>query len=176
MAVGGHLYLGGGLKRIVDYGKPSKVPGVERVEVESLRSFGRLDPATGAYRALAPLPEPLNHVGLVTYGGDIYLVGGHGNLLNGLEAKRGLFRYSVEEDRWERLAPMPTARGAAATAVVGDRLYVAGGMLRGRPLRTVEAYDFASGRWMRLRDLPEPLEHSPGAALGGAVCGRGAQR
>jgi hypothetical protein len=167
VAVGGRLYLGGGLKRILDYGKPSAVPGVERVEVESLRSFGTFDPASGRYRDLAPLPEPLNHVGLVTYGGDIYLVGGHGNLLNGLEAKRGLFRYSIEADRWERLAPMPTARGAAATAVVGDRLYVAGGMLRGRPLRALEAYDFGTGKWIRLSDLPEPLEHAPAAALGG---------
>jgi hypothetical protein len=165
----GRIYLAGGVARITDYGKPSRVPGVERVAVESLRSFGTYDPRSGRYRALAPLPEPLNHIGFVKHRGSIYVVGGHGNLLNGLAANRDLYRYSVDDESWERLAPMPTARGAAATAVLGDRLYVAGGMLRGRALRIFEAYDFTSGRWTRLPDMPAAREHAPATVLGGSL-------
>jgi hypothetical protein len=168
VTVDGRIYLAGGIAEITDYGKPSDVPGVaERVAVRSLRNLTRFDPATGAYTELAPLPEPLNHLGLVAYRGAIYAVGGHGALLGGADPKAGLARYSPAEDRWTRLAPMPTPRGAVAVGVVGDRLYVAGGMAAGRALATVEAYDVGEGRWHRVADLPAPREHVAGAVLGG---------
>ncbi|MBI5104540.1 MAG: hypothetical protein HZB46_06065, partial [Solirubrobacterales bacterium] len=170
VAVGGRVYLAGGTLEIVDYGKPSTVPGVpERVEVRSSRQVLRFDPRTREYDELAQLPEPLNHVGLTTYGGDVYLVGGHGNIVFGADAKQGFWRYSVRDDRWSRMPPMPTARGAATAQVIGDRLYVAGGMLRGRALRTLEAYDFSERRWHRLADMPTPREHVPGAVVGGKL-------
>lgn len=165
----GRLYLAGGVTRIVSYDEPSRVPGVERVEVESLRDFGRFDPGDGEYESLAPLPEPLNHIGLVTHGGYIYAVGGHGNLLNGLSAKHGLFRYSPARDRWTELAPMPTPRGAAGAAVLGDQLYVVGGMRLGRALTSVERFDFSTGRWSSLPPLPDPREHAPAVASDGSI-------
>lgn len=170
VAIDGKIYLAGGIKTITDYGRPSDVPGVpERVEVESLRAFTRFDPATGRYTELAPLPQPLNHIGFATYDGDVYVVGGHGNLLWGADPQDGFYRYAPEgPDRWVRLAPLPTARGAVAVGVVGDRLYVAGGMAAGTALTTVEAYDFGDRRWHRLADMPAPREHIAGAVLDGS--------
>jgi N-acetylneuraminic acid mutarotase len=66
-----------------------------------------------------------------------------------------------------RLPSLPTPRGAVAAAVVGDRLYVAGGMAAGVPLRVVEAYDFGAGGWERVADLPADREHIAGVSLGG---------
>ena len=68
--------------------------------------------------------------------------------------KRGLLRYDPRRDRWTRLADMPTARGALAVGVVGDRLYAAGGAAGGRALRTLEIFDLRRGRWRRAPDMP----------------------
>jgi Kelch motif len=168
LGLDGAVYLVGGIDRIVDYGDPSDVPGVpERVEVESSDELLRLDPATGRYETLPPLPEALNHVGFVTYEGDLYVVGGHGQLLWGATPSRNFYRYSPETRSWTTLPPMQIARGAVAAGVVGDRLIVAGGMVRGAPLDTVEIYDFTTGEWSRGASLPEPREHTAGAVLDG---------
>lgn len=167
--VDGMVYLAGGIEQITDYGKPSGVRGVERVEVRSFDKFTRFDPRTQEYEELPELPEPLNHIGMAAYGGDVYVVGGYGNLLNGLTAKRDLYRYSPGTRRWTRLAPMPTARGAVATAVVGDRLYVIDGLALGREKAVLEAYDFGDGRWVRLAPPPTAREHVAGVALDGSL-------
>lgn len=168
VAVDGQIYLAGGIKTILSYGRRSDIRGVpERVEVQALRKFTRFDPGSGAYTELAPLPEPLNHIGFATHGGDVYVVGGHGTLLWGAAPKDGFYRYTPGTDRWVRLPPLPTPRGAVATAVVGDRLYVAGGMAAGTALTTVEAYDFGDRRWHRVADMPGPREHIAGTSLDG---------
>lgn len=168
VTLGERIYLVGGIRSIVDYGKPSDVPGVaERVEVESFRNLTAFDPASQRYQELPPLPEPLNHVGFVAHRGALYVVGGHGNLLQGADPKRSLYRYDPRTRSWSRLAPMPTARGAVAVGVVGDSLYVAGGMRSGRPLPTVEAYDFETDRWRRVADMPHDREHAAGVVVGG---------
>ena len=164
----GAVYLAGGIDRIVDYGEPSDVPGVpERVEVQSSDELLRLDPDTGEYERLPSLPEPLNHIGFVAYEGDLYVAGGHGELLWGAAPSAALYRYSAQERSWSTLEPMPTARGAVAAGVVGDRLIVAGGMVRGRPVTTVEAYDFRTGRWSVVTPMPAPREHAAGVVFDG---------
>jgi hypothetical protein len=168
VALDGAVYLAGGIDRIVEYGEPSDVPGVpERVQVQSSDELLRLDPDTGKYERLPSLPEPLNHIGFVTYAGDLYVVGGHGELLWGATPKAALYRYSPQEGSWSTLEPMHTARGAVAAGVVGDRLIVAGGMVRGRPVTTVEAYDFRTGRWSPVTPMPAPREHAAGVVLDG---------
>ncbi len=168
VALDGQIYLAGGIKTINSYGRRSDVPGVpEEVIVTPLRAFTRFDPRTGRFTELAPLPVGLSHIGFVTYGGSIYAVGGHGTLLWGAAPKDGFYRYTPGRDRWVRLPSMPTPRGAGAAAVVGDRLYVAGGMAAGVPLRVVEAFDFGTGRWERVADLPAAREHIAGVSLGG---------
>lgn len=170
VVLGGHIYLAGGIERILSYGEPSDVPGVdERVEVSSFHNFTRLDPRTGKYDELAPLPEPLNHIGMVSHDGAIYVVGGHGNLLGGAATKGELYRYSFSLNRWDPLPSMPTARGAASVAVLGDRIYVAGGMRRGRPVRTVEAFDISERRWLRLAGMPAAREHTATAVADGRL-------
>jgi hypothetical protein len=170
VSLDGAIYLAGGIERIVDFGEPSDVPGVrERVEVESSRQLLRFDPATGEYERLPPMPEPLNHIGFVEYDGDLYVVGGHGSLLGGADPRREFFRYSPATRAWSAMPPMRIARGAVAAGVIGDRLYVAGGLARGRPLTTVEAFDFGDGRWHDIAPLPEPREHIAGAVLDGAL-------
>ena len=98
----------------------------------------------------------------------------NGNRLYGGDVRNSLFRYSVAEDRWTRLADMPTARGALAVGIIEGKLYAAGGMTSGRPLghavRTLEV-DLTSppDRWSRGPDMPTAREHIGGTVLDGRL-------
>jgi N-acetylneuraminic acid mutarotase len=62
---------------------------------------------------------------------------------------------------------MPTARSASAVAVIGTKIYVAGG----RPPRGVDfaVYDVATDSWEVLPDLPTQRNHLAAAAIDGLV-------
>jgi hypothetical protein len=165
----GDVYLSGGTAKLLEYGKPSPVSGVrELVRAQSVADLLRFDPATGRYTRLAPMPERLNHHVMAAWNGRIYVVGGMGDLLFGADTRSDAFVYDPDTDSWSELPPMPTPRGAAAGAVIGDTLYVAGGMTRnGRLSSALEAFDLRTERWRRLADIPTPREHMIGAAVGG---------
>jgi Kelch motif len=101
-------------------------------------------------------------------------IGHHAYVVGGFVAPdrttgRGRALRPARRNRWTRLRDMPTARAALAVAVVGGRLYAAGGAAGGRALATLEVYDFATGRWARRRDMPTAREHLAAVASRGAV-------
>merc|ERR1719424_485513 len=55
--------------------------------------------------------------------------------------------YDPQADAWTQLASMGTARQGHASAAVGGKLYVFGGLGAGERLSTVEVYDPASNSW-----------------------------
>jgi len=128
----------------------------------------RFKPAGERFEELAPLPRRLNHIGVVTYAGDVYVVGGYGRTLN-THTSRAFFRYDPAADRWSRLPDMPEAKAAMAAGVVGHRLIVAGGARDNTPLASTFAYDFDSGRWSRLPDMGSRREHVGAAVLDGRL-------
>jgi N-acetylneuraminic acid mutarotase len=71
-------------------------------------------------------------------------------------------------DRWQRLAPLPTARSGIAAAVLQGRIFVMGGEAPGGTFAQVEAYGPTRNRWTRHAPMPTP-RHGLGAA---AVAGR----
>lgn len=81
--------------------------------------------------------------------------------------------------RWEEAAPMPTPRMDAASAVVGDTLYVMGGRRRGGGSANetnqgiqdvVEGYVVAENRWVTgLPPLPAPVADMACATAGGRI-------
>lgn len=170
VTLGDDVYLAGGTARLLEYGRPSRIRGVrEHVRAESVDDFLRFDPDTGRYTRLAPLPERLNHHVMAAWGGRIYVVGGFGDLLFGADPRRTVFVYDPATDEWSRLPSAPTARGAAAGAVIGDTLYVAGGMTsNGRLTPALEAFDLREEKWTTLADMPTEREHMVGAAVDGA--------
>jgi N-acetylneuraminic acid mutarotase len=163
VTIGDQIYFGGGIKAILFLKNEGKGEVArERVPIVSLKSFERFDPATGTYTSLASLPFALNHVGITTYRGDVYVVGGHGNRLFGGDPRGEFLRYSVKDNRWTRLPPLPVPRGALAVGVIGHKLYAAGGMTAGLPghaTSRLDIYDFDTGRWSRGPDMPTAREH-----------------
>jgi Kelch motif protein len=160
-AVGDRVFVGTG-----------SVAGDDRtVSVDQLYTF---DPRRGQYEEPTTTPEPLDHSRLVTYRGDLYVVGGFSNG----EPTSGLWRYSPLEGEWTELESMSEARGAHGAAVIGDRLYVVGGTREAEgvaPTATMEVYDFNTGEWSNGPDAPTARHHLGVAALDGklyAVGGR----
>jgi N-acetylneuraminic acid mutarotase len=117
------------------------------------------------------LPTGLNHSQAVTYRRDLYLAGGY---REGLNATADFWKYDPENRRWSQLPPMPRPRGAAAAAVIGDKLYVADGAAQtyfvdnpDAPYTELAIYDFEKGNWSSGPDAPIGLHHLSAAALGG---------
>jgi Kelch motif len=145
---GGRVFLAGGV--------------VERGDTTaSVDTFMAYDFSTGRYERLPALPAELNHVGMTAHEGAVYVVGGFTGGVNDPVASDLVWRYLIDEGRWEELAPLPTARGAMGVAVIGDRMYVVGG--RAEPhsvaLDTVEVYDFARDRWSAAAPMGVARDH-----------------
>ncbi|HKO38770.1 MAG TPA: hypothetical protein VJU14_10420 [Solirubrobacterales bacterium] len=118
-------------------------------------------------------PVGLNHTQPVTYRGDLYLPGGY---LDGDTPTAGLWRYEPRADRWRELPSMGLARGGAGNAVIGDKLYVAGGAvqtfgvsLEGSAYDRLEIYDFEDETWETGPDMPVPRHHTVAVDLGGEL-------
>jgi hypothetical protein len=169
VTIGERIYLVGGIADLEVLDRRARLPGQDfMVEVESSPKLLVFDPRTGDYSELAPLPVPMNHAGVAVHDGTIYVVGGHGDMLN--ETPLGdAFRWSPGQRRWERLPPLPTPRGAAAVGVIGDELYVAGGVAETDVLDTVEVLDLETLEWRRGPDMLQPRHHTAFAAVDGRL-------
>ena len=152
--LGRHIYVAGGFER----GSGRTTAAVERYDIRANR-----------WARVRSMPLALNHAAAVAHGGRLYVVGGYEQAGDSSREVASLLRYEPGRDRWRRLTPPPTARGALAAAAVGDRLYAVGGAASGRALATVEVYDFDRARWAAGPDLSVAREHLAVAAAGGAV-------
>ena len=142
-------------------------------EATSIGEAHEYDPATGTYKQLPETPVPVDHSAVVTYRGDVYLVGGDSNG----QPLGELWRYSPDREEWEELTPMQTPRAGHGAAVIGDRLYVVGGTFADSgfsgvdagPLASLEIYDFRTGEWSSGPDMPTPRHHLAAAAVDGQL-------
>ena len=73
--------------------------------------------------------------------------------------------YDPQADAWTQLASMVTARKEHASAAVGGKLYVFGGMGTSGRLRTAEVYDPASDSWAQVTSLTAARCNLVAAAL-----------
>ena len=67
------------------------------------------------------------------------------------------------------LPDAPTERLMMAWAVLGDEIWVAGGMRHGETLPTVESYNTKTGTWQERPPLPVPLHHATATAYRGEM-------
>lgn len=168
VVIGRSAYLAGGLVSL----DLSEEPGT----ADSVDTFQRYDFDEARYVDLPPLPSSLNHVGVAAYGGDIYVAGGHTDQLGAGGATSDAWRYRVDERRWDRIAPMPTARGGHELVVVGDRMYALGGRQGDARLATVEAYDFRTGSWSEQAPMPTARDHLGATAYRGQIYALGGRQ
>jgi hypothetical protein len=157
----GSAYLVGGTTELVHDSE-------ERLLLTPSDSVIRFDPHRRTYTELAPLPEPLNHMGVFAYRGDLYALGGYGRRVDANTSKH-FYRYDVGSDTWSRMPDMPVPRAAMAVGVIGHEVIVAGGARDRVPLAGAFAFDFRTRRWSRLPDMDSRREHVGDAVVDGKL-------
>ncbi len=125
------------------------------------------DPGRAVWASVAPLPAALHHANAAAVNGKIYVVGA---LRSSFIQVGTALAYDPLANAWTPRTSMPsgTERGASAVAVVGSKIYVAGG-LRGGAVSMFSAYDTASDTWEDLPALPAPTDHLVAGAVGTTV-------
>lgn len=162
VALDGYVYLVGGTLDVEDIG------GDERHRLVASNRVTRFDPRAERYEDLAPLPQALNHIGLTAYRGDLYVVGGYGELTDA-NTRSTFYRYDPDSNRWSRLPDLPAPRAAGGVGILGNRLIYAGGARNSVAKSDVFAYDFGAGRWSRLPSMHTRREHVGEAVAGGRL-------
>ncbi|MBM3450095.1 MAG: kelch-like protein [Armatimonadetes bacterium] len=147
----GRMYVVGGYP-------PGRVPS----DVVQVYEF-----ATGRWTTGPNYPVPLHHAMAASVAGKVYIVGGE---MYGAGSGRPEeyidFVYELDlaaGNTWRRRAAMPTKRSGGGAAVLGGRIYVAGGRPPGGSDFAV--YDPAADTWRRLPDLPTQRNHLAMAAV-----------
>jgi hypothetical protein len=117
--------------------------------------------------SVIPGPTPREHLGVTSFGGIVYAVAGR---TSGLDTNLLHFEsWRPGQRRWQRLQPIPDARGGTGAAALRGMVVSAGGEEPGGTIREVLAYRIAERRWVRLDDLRTPRHGVGMAALGDRV-------
>jgi N-acetylneuraminic acid mutarotase len=144
------------------------VGGFESESGETTTAVERYDLRGDRWRRVRPMPLALNHATAAAHRGRLYVHGGYRGPSDLSRPTGALLEYDPRRDRWRRLPSSPTPRAAHALAVIGGRLYAAGGANDSGSLRSLEVYDFGGRRWLRGPSFPGPARnHTTGVASGG---------
>jgi N-acetylneuraminic acid mutarotase len=148
--IGSKIYVAGGLRGGV-----------------SVADFSSYDTATDTHAALPPLVQPTDHLVGGAMGGIVYAIGGRQGTITGLIGRVAAFDPATSQ--WTERAPMITARGGAAAAIVRDRIVVAGGegnlRLSTGVFSEVEVFVPATNSWYSLPQMKTPRHGTGGASI-----------
>jgi outer membrane protein assembly factor BamB len=118
----------------------------------------------GRSRRAGSIGEPLSDLGAVSIGKTAYLVGGY----TGSRYATAILRYRPGRTP-SVVARLPVGLRYAGVALLGGRIYVAGGVTTAGTSSAVYAVDPGSGVVAQLADLPAPIAHAPLVALDGSL-------
>ena len=132
------------------------------------------NPATGAWRRLAPLPR-VDSGNAGRYGGAVGVIDGRLYLAGGWRVRpplpaRMLLIYDPRTNRWSRGADMPLLSGCSVSGVINRKLYVLTACDGYSGFRKrLHVYDPAANRWTERASAPN--FHADGAAgvIGGKL-------
>ena len=119
----------------------------------------RYDLSQGVWAIAAPRLLFGDHHAAETFGGKLYLFGG-------FRAEGRTQIYDPAVDWWRAGAPMPFAAAASASAVIGERIYVAGGIVADTTTPEAAVYDPATDTWRRIAPMPAGRNHAAAATDG----------
>jgi non-specific serine/threonine protein kinase len=122
------------------------------------------DPVINGWKAGPDLPVRLHHEMMVTFKGEVVVIGGWTPRGSDPSAEISDRVFALRAGRWVSLPSLNRPRAAGAAAVVGDRIVVVGGQADGRLLDTTEVFD--GRRWSVGESIPTPREHLAAATDG----------
>jgi N-acetylneuraminic acid mutarotase len=153
------------------HGAQGAINGILYVYAHAIRSnrFWRYNPATDKWTS-ASRPTS-GHAGGAAgvIGGKFYLASGEDLSLGQSVLTTGVLEvYNPATNTWTTKAPMPNPRSFVASAVLGQKLYVAGGEpWGGSPVGSLNVYDPATNSWATRAPLPLGRSDAAGAAANG---------
>jgi N-acetylneuraminic acid mutarotase len=146
------------------------------------------DSATDKWTKKKDMPLASHHLATVGYKGKLYVFGGGAQLTPGEGTwvpLNNAWEYDSVADTWKALAPMPTRRGGAVAAVVGDKIYVIGGAgyhpnytgpliglsatVPHRAMTSNEVYDPATNTWEKRSPIPTGRNHTSIGVVDGKI-------
>jgi N-acetylneuraminic acid mutarotase len=144
------------------------------------------DPAANKWTKKKTMALPSHHVAFTTYRDKIYAFGGFVLPESGPPGWvpiNNAWEYDPVADTWKALAPMPSKRGSALAAVVGDKIYIVGGattipgskesaVFPTHPhmsVGTVEEYDPAANTWRERSTMPTARNHAAIGVVAGKI-------
>jgi len=162
IAVGEKIYAIGGNVVVPKDGKPETLPDAGPNQV--------YDPATDAWRALAPVPKGANHTGIAALNGKIYVGGGFTGRAH-TKSTDAFFAYDPATDRWQELAPMLSPRGAPALIALNGKIHAIGGRIvnANGAVPAHEVYDPSTNTWTPAAPLPVARDHVGIAVVDGKI-------
>jgi N-acetylneuraminic acid mutarotase len=104
---------------------------------------------------LATRPFPGDHHAAEVVDGKLYLFGGLGG---GSEGKVQI--YDPATNHWSEGAPMPFAAGSSSSAVIGNQVYVAGGIVGSSTTAQAARYTPATNTWQAIAPMPQGRNHA----------------
>ncbi|MBV8396383.1 MAG: hypothetical protein JO064_09020, partial [Actinobacteria bacterium] len=124
----------------------------------------RVDLKTHAVSDAGPFTEPLSGAVALTYGNDRYVVGGW----DGKRYATAVLFFVAPGDV-RLVARLPVGVRWPAAAIVGNTLYVAGGLSKNGPSRAIDAVDLRLLNVKRIGTLPSGVYQATMAVSGGSL-------
>lgn len=119
------------------------------------------DLATGAWRSgLAQRPYIGHHHAAEVVADRLYLLGGLGSGAGRVQV------YDPALNRWTLAPSMPFAAGSSASAVIGGRVYVAGGIVGSSTTTQAAVFDPQKGTWQAIAPMPQGRNHAAASTDG----------
>jgi len=132
-----------------------------------------------AWQTLSPLTVPVTHMAadrvgsfMIVAGGNRYDFAEKGYSPKTIQGVTNVFDLTKPDQGWQQRAPIPgTPRGWSASAVLGGKFYMLGGVTwneKGRQrLQETLSYDPTKNEWQRLTDFPWQISGWEGDAYAG---------
>ena len=118
----------------------------------------RYDPVTAEWATTKTKINNLHHFQAREVGGKLYIAGALDGHSRALRADNTVYAYDLATDKLKKVGEMPRdrIRGAVATAVYNQQLYLVGGVTGSELTASalVDRYDPRSGSWTPLPDAP----------------------
>jgi len=142
------------------------------VRADRMTSVVKLQ-ADGQWVDMPQMPTARSCAGAAVLGSDIYVVGGSPGV-RGVDCdipSSAVEKFDTMRNEWQAMPAMQVERTALAAAVIGNSIYVAGGMNhrdgRDHRLKSAERYD--DGAWTQLPDMPTCREGASAAVIAGKL-------
>ena len=134
-----------------------------------LNSVERYDVASKKwFRDVAEMRSGRTSMGVITYEGQIYAIGGQTGRGNGAATNR-VEKYDPRSNTWTECARLNQKRLGVGVAVLDGYLYVMGGAESTKTFDSVERYDPVAGIWTMIEPMSTARKHLGSTSCDGKV-------